>query len=97
MIAPLLNCGPLVALRRFVDYIPLVVDTELVRGVCHELGSTLRRSFRFSEPNAAERCRDLLREPLETQDDRARFRQRLQRLSRAEEELRDFWFQGPAN
>jgi len=91
------SAGFEVALRRFVDYVPLVVDTELVRGVCHELAGTLRRNFRFSEPGAADRCRELLREPLEIHEDRARVKQKLQRLSRAEEVLRDFWFGGQVN
>lgn len=81
----------LVALHRFVDYVPLVVDTELVRGVSQDLAATLRQSFSFSEPNAAERCREFLREPLEVQQERDHLRQKLNRLSRAAEELKDFW------
>jgi len=87
------NHGPLVALRRFVDYVPLVVDTELVRGVCQDLSATLRRSFRFSEPGAAGRCSELLQEPRERQAARRELRQKLDRLARADDELRflDFW------
>ncbi|KAI0002252.1 P-loop containing nucleoside triphosphate hydrolase protein [Russula compacta] len=80
-----------VALQRFVDYVPLVVDTELVRGVCQELTATLRQSFRFSEPDAAERCREFLREPFEVQQEREHLRQKFNRLSQAAEELNDFW------
>jgi hypothetical protein len=91
MVEFLLNRGPSVALRRFVDYVPLVVDTQLVRGVCRNLSPTLRRSFRFSEPGAAERCRECLREPVEVQAARQELREKLHRLAKADEELRDFW------
>ncbi|KAI9508373.1 hypothetical protein F5148DRAFT_979877, partial [Russula earlei] len=74
------SAGFEVALRRFVDYIPLVVDTELVRGVCQDLTVALRKSFRFSEPNAAERCGEFLREPVETQGEREELREKLRRL-----------------
>lgn len=86
-----LTCTHVVALRRFADYVPLVVDTELVRGVCEELAPVLRRSFRFSDPGAAERYSDFLQEPLEVKNERERLKQRLDRLTRAAEELHDFW------
>jgi len=91
------SAGFEVALRRFVDYVPLVVDTQLVRGVCRNLSATLRRSFRFSEPGAVERCRECLQEPVEVQAARQELRQKLHRLAKADEELRDFWpgFLGP--
>jgi len=80
-----------VSLHRFVDYVPLVIDTELVRGICQDLTASLRRSFRLSEPNAADRCRDLLREPDDVQSERELLQQRQHRLNRAEDELREFW------
>ena len=83
--------GLLVSLHRFVDYVPLVIDTELVRGICQDLTVTLRKSFRLSDPDAADRCRDLLREPDDVQRDRELLQQRLDRLNRAEDELREFW------
>jgi len=88
------SAGFEVALRRFVDYVPLAVDTELVRGVCQDLPATLRRSFRFSEPNAAERCSDFLQEPPERTIARQELKQKLHRLARADEELREFDFWG---
>ena len=69
---------------------PLVVDTVLVRGVCEGLRTTLRKSFRLSEPDAVERCHELLREPQEIQEERERLQQKLRRLNQAEDELRDF-------
>jgi hypothetical protein len=81
----------IVALHRFVDYIPLVVDTELVRSVCADLAPALRQSFKFSEPNLVERCRDLLQEPFEVRKEREFLEQKLRRLTRAEEEVRNFW------
>jgi Dynamin GTPase effector domain len=74
-----------------VDYVPLIVDTELVQGVCQDLAKVLRRSLRLSEPNLTERCREFLREPDEVQEDRERLKQKLHRLARAKEELTDFW------
>jgi len=81
----------IVALHRFVDYVPLVVDTELVRGICQDLASVLRQSFKFSEPNVGERCREFLQEPLDVKKEREFLEQKLRRLARAEEELRNFW------
>jgi hypothetical protein len=81
----------IVALHRFVDYVPLVVDTELVRSVCEDLAPALRQSFKFSEPNLVERCRELLQEPPEVKKEREFLEQKLRRLSRAEEEVRNFW------
>jgi len=85
------SAGFEVALHRFVDYVPLIVDTELVQGVCQDLAKILRLSLRFSEPNASERCRDFLREPQQVQVDREHLRQKLLRLALATEELSDFW------
>ena len=76
---------------RFVDYVPLVIDTELVRGICQGLKATLRKGLRLSEPDAADRCNELLREPQELQIEREHLKQKLNRLYRAEHELRDFW------
>ncbi|KAI0302309.1 P-loop containing nucleoside triphosphate hydrolase protein [Multifurca ochricompacta] len=85
------SAGFEVALHRFVDYAPLVVDIELVRGVCQGLATVLRQSFKFSEPNVAERCREFLQEPLEIRREREQLSQKLRRLELAVEELRDFW------
>ncbi|KAI9441569.1 P-loop containing nucleoside triphosphate hydrolase protein [Lactarius indigo] len=85
------SAGFEVALHRFVDYVPLVVDTELVRGVCQDLGRVLRHSFKFNEPNLVERCREYLQEPPDVKRDREFLEQKLRRLARAEEELRNFW------
>ncbi|KAH9007592.1 P-loop containing nucleoside triphosphate hydrolase protein [Lactarius deliciosus] len=85
------SAGFEVALHRFVDYVPLVVDTELVRGVCQDLPRVLRQSFKFNEPNLVERCREYLQEPPDVKGDREFLEQKLRRLARAEEELRNFW------
>jgi hypothetical protein len=81
----------IVALHRFVDYIPLVVDMELVRGVCQDLAPALRQSFKFSEPNLVERCREFCRNLLLSGEIASFLEQKLRRLARAEEELRNFW------
>ncbi|KAH9024286.1 P-loop containing nucleoside triphosphate hydrolase protein [Lactarius hengduanensis] len=85
------SAGFEVALHRFVDYVPLVVDTELVRGLCQDLARVLRQSFKFNEPNLVERCREYLQEPPDVKGDREFLEQKLRRLARAEEELRNFW------
>lgn len=74
-----------------MDYVPLIVDTELVQGVCQDLAKVLRRSLRLSEPNPTERCSEFLRKPAEVQEDRDRLNQKLQRLAHAKEELTNFW------
>ncbi|KAH9006239.1 P-loop containing nucleoside triphosphate hydrolase protein [Lactarius hatsudake] len=85
------SAGFEVALHRFVDYVPLVVDTELVRGLCQDLPRVLRQSFKFNEPNLVERCREYLQEPPDVKGAREFLEQKLRRLARAEEELRNFW------
>ena len=62
---------------------------ELVHSVCKSLAPALRRSFKFSEPNFVERCRDLLQEPHEVRKERELIEQKLRRLVRAEEKVRD--------
>ena len=74
-----------------MDYVPLIIDTELVRGICQGLTVTLRKSFSLSDPVAVERCRDFLREPQEVQRERKHLRQKLDRLTQAEDEVRHFW------
>ena len=98
-IAPFLHDGSslnhkfLVALHRFVDYVPLIVDMELVQGICQDLTTILRKSFTFSESGAAERCSDFLRESVDVQEKREYLKQRKLRLARAKEELSDYWGQ----
>jgi hypothetical protein len=82
----------LVALHRFVDYVPLIVDTELVQGACQGLATILRRSFRFRDPGAVERCNEFLRETAEVQEKREYLRQKKRRLALAKIELSDFGF-----
>ena len=84
------------ALHRFVDYVPLIVDTELVQGVCRDLATTLRSGFRFNDPSAAERCSDFLRESLEVRERREYLNQRKRRLALAKEELIEFGFWTPS-
>ena len=81
----------IVAFHRFVDYVPLVIDKLLVRGICEDLANVLRKSFRFSEPTAAEQCDSFLQEPPEVKKKRDRLKQRSIRLARAAEDLHDFW------
>ncbi len=90
-----LNHGFLVALHRFVDYVPLIVDMELVRGVTQNLVTVLRKSFRFSDSGAAQHCRDFLRESVEVQEKREHLKQRMRRLAHATEELTEFGFWDP--
>jgi hypothetical protein len=91
MTEALLNHGLLVVLHRFVDYVPLIVDTELVQGIRQDLAFAFRKNFRLNEHNAAERCREFLREPSGVQGERERLKQKLHRLALATEELTDFW------
>ncbi len=80
-----------VALHRFIDYVPLVVDTELVRGMCQDLTLALRQSFKFSEPNLVERCNEYLQEHPDVKNERESLEQKLRRLTRAEVEIHNFW------
>ncbi len=78
-----------------MDYVPLIVDTELVQGLCEDLATILRRSFNFNDPGAAERCSDFLRESVEAREKREYLKQRKRRLALAKEELTDFGFWTP--
>ncbi|KAI0262180.1 P-loop containing nucleoside triphosphate hydrolase protein [Gloeopeniophorella convolvens] len=80
-----------VALRRFTDYVPLAVDAKLVRGLGEGLASALRESFKLSEPGALERCREFLREPPKREAEREELRQKMDRLTRAAQELQTSW------
>jgi hypothetical protein len=97
-IAPFLHDGSslnhkfLVALHRFVDYVPLIVDMELVQGVCQDLAPILRKSFAFSDSGAAERCSDFLQESEEVREKREYLKQRKRRLALAKEELSEYGF-----
>jgi len=82
------SAGFEVSLLRFVDYVPLVIDTVLVHGVWDDLANVLRQSFRFSEDNAAERCSYFLQESPETKIMRDQLEHKQVRLRRAAEELR---------
>jgi len=86
------NDKSLVALHRYVDYVPLIVDTELVQGVCQGLARILRGSFNFNDPGAAERCSDFLRESVEVRDKREYLKQRKRRLALAKLELTEYGF-----
>ncbi|KAF8504669.1 P-loop containing nucleoside triphosphate hydrolase protein [Russula emetica] len=85
-----------VALHRFVDYVPLIVDTELVQGVCQGLATILRKSFRFNDPGAAERCSAFLRESVEVRERREFLKQRKHRLALAKVELTEYGFWTPS-
>jgi urease accessory protein UreF len=67
-------------------------DTELVQGICKDLTMVLRKSFRFSDANAVERCNEFLRESDEDRERREYLRQRKRRLASAIEELTEFGF-----
>ena len=79
-----------------MDYVPLIVDTELVQGVCEGLAATLRRSFRFNDADAAERCSEFLKESVEVREMREYLKQRKRRLALAKEELTEFGFWTPS-
>jgi hypothetical protein len=65
---------------------------ELVRGVCQDLANVLRKSFTFSEPDAAERCTDFLRESDEVREKREYLTQRKRRLALAKVELAGYGY-----
>jgi len=81
-----------VTLSRFVDYVPLIVDTELVQGVCQGLATLLRKNFRFNDPDAAENCSEYLRESDDVREQREYLNQRKNRLALAKAELIEYGF-----
>ena len=71
---------------------PLIVDTELVQGICQDLATILRRSFTFSDPDAAEHCSEFLRESADVREKREYLKQRKRRLALAKLELTGYGF-----
>ena len=69
---------------------------ELVQGVCQDLAAILRKSFTFSDPGAAERCSDFLRESVDVREKREYLKQRKRRLALAKEELSECGFWTPS-
>ncbi|KAI0042654.1 hypothetical protein FA95DRAFT_1525197 [Auriscalpium vulgare] len=80
-----------VSLKRFTDYILLIVEEELTVGLTRDLYTALKDGFSFEDRNIVENCKTLLQEPAETTRLREQLSQALQRLAEAREEISDFW------
>ena len=70
---------------------------ELVQGVCQDLATILRKSFTFSDSDAAERCSVFLRESVDVREKREYLTQRKRRLALAKEELSGHGFWTPVH
>lgn len=79
-----------VASRRFVDYVPMTVDQELLRGLSKGLASAVKKEITFNRADIKDYCEELLREPSNIGIARKKLQEKLDRLRRAKTELARF-------
>ncbi|PFH47395.1 hypothetical protein AMATHDRAFT_6772 [Amanita thiersii Skay4041] len=76
-----------VAYRRFVDYVPSIIDRELIRGTEREILRVLYSGLGIFGPNGSEICKELARENLGVAHKREELTMKLERLNTASYEL----------
>ena len=79
-----------VASRRFVDYVPMTVDQELLCGLSKGLVSAVKKEITFNRADIKDYCEELLREPSNVGIARKKLQEKLDRLRRAKSELARF-------
>ncbi|KAH9833436.1 P-loop containing nucleoside triphosphate hydrolase protein [Rhodofomes roseus] len=82
-----------VAYKRYVDYVPMAVDHELVLGLDKDgaLESVLLKGLGITGPDGQRRCKDFLQEPPNVVTRRQELQKRWERLDTAKKELMDIW------
>ncbi|KAI0060571.1 hypothetical protein BV25DRAFT_945522 [Artomyces pyxidatus] len=80
-----------VAYRRFVDYVLIAVEDELVAGLERGISEALAQGFRFSDANVVERCQALLQESPNIAELRDSLLKKQKRLLDAREQLSLYW------
>ncbi|KAH9917091.1 P-loop containing nucleoside triphosphate hydrolase protein [Amylocystis lapponica] len=82
-----------VAYKRFVDYVPMAIDYELVLGLDRNgaLENQLLKGLGITGTEGSRRCKDLLEEPPNIVMRRQDLEKRWERLDTAKKELMDVW------
>ncbi|KZT04838.1 uncharacterized protein LAESUDRAFT_760851 [Laetiporus sulphureus 93-53] len=82
-----------VAYKRFVDYVPMAIDHELVLGLDRDgrLESILLKELGITGPEGTRRCKEYLQEPHSVVMRRQELRKRWERLNSANKELVELW------
>ncbi|TFY61367.1 hypothetical protein EVJ58_g4550 [Rhodofomes roseus] len=82
-----------VAYKRYVDYVPMAVDRELILGIDSDgaLESVLLKGLGITGSDGPRRCKDFLQEPSNVVTRRQELQKRWERLDTAKQELMDIW------
>ncbi|KAH9915501.1 P-loop containing nucleoside triphosphate hydrolase protein [Fomitopsis serialis] len=82
-----------VAYKRYVDYVPMAVDRELILGLDMDgaLESVLLKGLGITGPDGPRRCKEFLQEPPNVVTRRQELQKRWERLDTAKKELMDIW------
>ncbi|PCH35504.1 hypothetical protein WOLCODRAFT_145834 [Wolfiporia cocos MD-104 SS10] len=82
-----------VAYKRFVDYVPMAVDYELVLGLHRNGGleTALLKGLGISGEDGPRRCKEFLQEPQHVVTRRQELQKRWERLDTAKKELMELW------
>lgn len=81
------------AYKRFVDYVPMAIDHELILGL-HRNGALqdgLLKGLGITGADGPRRCKDFLQEPPSIVKRRQELQKRWERLDTAKRELMDLW------
>ncbi|KAF9807180.1 hypothetical protein IEO21_08339 [Rhodonia placenta] len=82
-----------VAYKRFVDYVPMAIDHELVLGLSRDgsLENVLLKGLGITGAEGQRRCQEFLQEPRDVVKRRQELQKRWERLETARKELMDLW------
>lgn len=76
-----------VAYKRFIDYVPMIIDRNLLRQFDKELIFALTKGLALGEEGSSERCAALLQEDPDVEQERDSLRRTLQRFEGARAKL----------
>lgn len=78
--------GP-VAYKRITDMVPMAIDHELVRGIAHDMLTTLSVGLQIHGPDGKNICKEFARESPQDAGRREELNKKLERLQNASREL----------
>jgi hypothetical protein len=77
----------LVAYKRFIDYIPMIIDRNLLRGFAKTLNDALIKGLELGQDGSSERCAALLQEDPDLEQEREFLSRSLERFKGARAKL----------